>query len=386
MRAMKILANTERLKVYPAGQDIPEVVKEAEAFHRSIPGFEPTPLASLAGMAGHLNLAQIYVKDESQRLGLKAFKVMGAAYAIGKTLIGQKYQCNFSSLCALPETGSKVFAAATDGNHGKGVAFFAHLLGAQSRIYVPKGTAQDRIDAIASVGGEVLVTEGTYDEAVEKMAEDANNFGWHLISDTAWPGYEKVPRWVMEGYYSIHQETLSQLQGDLPTHVFIQGGVGTLAASVTHFYKSITSEIKVVVVEPEGAACLFESAEIGDGHTHKYSGQLSTIMAGLSCAVPNPLAWDILKMGVDWFISCPDTVAMEGMNHYYYPIREDEQLISGESGAVTLGALYRLLVDNDLKNWKAKMELSEASRVLLINTEGDTDQKSFEKLVLGNKQ
>lgn len=375
-------------RLFPAG-----ISRTVRSFHRQIPGYQISPLKSLSNLAAMLGLGGIWVKDESQRMALNSFKILGGSYAIYQVVKAMLHldqqELSFDQLSSADmraRLGDLTFAAATDGNHGRGVAWAAHAMHLRSVIYVHKFTSKARIDAIASYGAEVRIVDGTYDDAVRQVTLDAEKNGWQVISDTSWEGYQDVPRWVMQGYTTMLNEAQEQLaaQGIVkPTHVFAQAGVGALAASVIGFYNQLfgANDPVSVVVEPDKAACLFKSAQIGDGRPHSFAGDLDTIMAGLACGDPSPLAWDILRDCADMFLSCPDYVAARGMRMYGVPLRGDPFIVSGESGAVTLGALSFIMERPELKDVREKLQLDRNSHVLLINSEGNTDPNHFRRVV-----
>jgi diaminopropionate ammonia-lyase len=368
------------------------VARQARDFHRQIPGFNMTPLKSLSRLASHLGLGGIYVKDEASRLSLGSFKVLGGSFAIYqyiKSRLGVAGDLSYSELTS-PQVkarlGDLTFAAATDGNHGRGVAWAARQLGFKSVIYVHILTSQARIAAIEKNGADVVVIDGTYDDAVRQVNADASRHDWQVISDTSWEGYVDIPTWVMQGYATMLVEAQEQLAGQgliKPTHIFVQAGVGSLAASVIGYYTQLFGAERpaTVVVEPDRAACLYLSAEVGDGKPHRFSGELDTIMAGLACGDPNPLAWDVLKECTDVFIKSPDYVAAKGMRVYGVPLQGDPIVISGESGAVTLGALMFLMELPAYQPLREKLGLGRASQVLLINSEHNTDPDDFRRVV-----
>ncbi len=371
----------------------PGTSRLTRSFHRQIPGYRHSPLKGLPNLAQMLGLGGIWVKDESARLALSSFKVLGGSYAMYrslKTMLGlDELEIPLSELTS-PEFKEKVgdltFASATDGNHGRGVAWSAKAMGFRSVIYVHKHTSQARIRSIESNGAEVVVVDGTYDDAVRQVIEDAQKNGWVVISDTAWEGYEDVPRWVMQGYTTMFSEAQEQLaaQGIVkPTHIFMQAGVGALAASGIGFYNSLfgADDPAAVVVEPDLAACLYQSIEAGDGKPHAFPGDLDTIMAGLACGEPSPLAWDVLRDCTEVFIKCPDYVAAKGMRVYGVPLRGDPFMVSGESGAVTLGALMFIMERAELADLREMLCLNRDSQVLLVNTEGNTDPNQFRRIV-----
>ncbi|MEA1972952.1 MAG: diaminopropionate ammonia-lyase [Candidatus Cloacimonadota bacterium] len=377
--------NSKRL--FPLG-----ISRKTRIFHDSIPDFEVTPLKSLRGMANYANLGGIWVKDESNRLNLNSFKVLGGSYAIYRFLknkLGSDKEFSYEKFVS-PEMKEKfgeiTFATATDGNHGRGVAWAANKLGHKSVIYVHANTSQPRIDAIRSYGATVKVVEGNYDDAVNQVSEDAKTNGWQIISDTSWPGYQEIPTWIMQGYTTIVSEIQEQFsaQGILwPTHIFIQAGVGALAASILGHYHTLLGKKSPisVVVEPDKAACIYSSIKANDGKPHNFPGDLDTIMAGLACGDPSPIAWNVLTEATDFFISVPDYIAAEGMRMYAVPLKDDPFVVSGESGAVTLSTLVSIMLLPELKELKEKLHLDKNSKVLLINSEGNTDPINFRKVV-----
>ncbi len=370
----------------------PGISRRTRAFHRQIPGYRMSPLKGLPNLAAMLGVGGIWVKDESARLSLNSFKVLGGSFAIYQFIrqkLGITHDLTFSELMSddiRSQLGQVTFCAATDGNHGKGVAWSAKALGFKCVIYVHKFTSQARIKAIEANGATVIVVDGTYDDAVRQATQDAERNGWQVISDTSWPGYQDVPRWVMQGYTTSLNEAQEQLvaQGiSEPTHIFVQAGVGALAASAIGFYTQLfgTNRPTTVVVEPDKAACLFRSAQTPDGSPVSFPGDLDTIMAGLACGDPSPLAWRILRDSTDFFLSCPDYVAAKGMRTYAVPLAGDPFIVSGESGAVTLGALMFVLELSALADLKDQMGLNADSQILLINSEGNTDPNHFRRIV-----
>lgn len=369
-----------------------EISRLTRKFHDGIPGFEMSPLKSLRKMAQYLGIQGIWVKDESCRLSLNSFKVLGGSYAIYRFIkkrIGAQREFSYEELISdeiKSQTGQITFATATDGNHGRGVAWAASKLGHKSVIYVHKNTSQPRIDAIRSYGAIVKVIDGNYDDAVEQVSLDAEHNGWEIISDTSWDGYEEIPTWIMQGYTTIVSEVQEQFgaQGILyPSHIFVQAGVGALAASIIGHYHAILGENSptCVVVEPDKAACLYESMKIGDGKPHTFPGDLDSIMAGLACGEPSPLAWDVLVESADVFIAAKDYIAAEGMRMYAVPLKSDPFVVSGESGAVTLATLKHIMLDAELADLRQKLKLDANSKVLLINSEGNTDPINFRRVV-----
>ena len=377
-------------ELFPSG--LPQHVRQ---LHSEIPGYRMSPLKSLPHLAQRLGLGGIWVKDESARLTLNSFKVLGGSYAIYQKLLHRgrlgKDQITLHDLLNLTgdmrkRLGSPVFATATDGNHGTGVAWAAAKMGFHSVIYVHNLTTRGRIRGIERNGGEVVVVDGNYDDAVRKMSEDAQKNGWEVISDTAWQGYEDVPKWIMQGYSTMFVEAQEQLSAQgirRPTHLFVQAGVGSLAASAIGYYSVLFDDnVPIsIVVEPTKAACLYESMRINDGKPHSVTGELDTIMAGLACGDPNPLAWETLYNCADYFAKCPDYVAAKGMRVYGVPLQDDPVIVSGESGAVTLGAVMFIMEHSDAHGLRDERGLNEESQVLLINSEGNTSPGEFLSVV-----
>ena len=360
-------------------------VKSIRDFHAQFDEYSITPLHGLHCLSKKVGIKAIWVKDESYRFGLNAYKALGGSFAIAQFL-KQHYKWkekdfNLLQSSNFPDSKDLVFATMTDGKHGLGVAYIANKLGYRSEIYVPKQMVPDRIEAIKKVGGKVTVFEGGYDDAARQIAKDAKKFGWQVISDTAWEGYTQIPEWIIDGYSTLFDEAMEQLKGEIPSHIFIQAGVGSLASSLIQYFRNFygMEKIKIILTEPDRADCFYQSAKINDGKPHNYPGEVNTIMAGLACAEPNPIAWPIVRDGADFMLSCSDDIAAIGMRKYYYPEKGDPKIISGESGAVTLGALHEICTNSKYEKLLLALELDSNSKVLLINTEGDTDPKNFKR-------
>jgi len=368
-------------------------ISAALQFHRSFPEYCETPLANLENLAARLGVKGIYVKDESYRFGLNAFKVLGGSYAMARYLSrylnDESGELTFKRLCS-PEVrgrlGEITFATATDGNHGRGVAWTARRLGQKAVVYMPKGSSLSRLESIRAEGAEASITGLNYDDAVRLAAENAKKFGWVIVQDTSWDGYEEIPGWVMQGYGTMAAEALAQLNRlgiDKPTHIFVQAGVGSLAAAVQGFFAAAfrDNRPRTVIVEPDQADCYFQSVLTGDGNPHSVGGDMPTIMAGLACGEPNRLAWDILRDNSEMFVSCPDWVAAKGMRLLGNPLGGDRRVISGESGAVTAGLLTTVMEERGLGALRQKLGLGADSRILLFSTEGDTDPVRYRSVV-----
>ncbi len=370
-----------------------EVARTARRFHRQIPGYRMSPLVSLPNLASMFGVGGIWVKDEASRLELNSFKVLGGSFALYRYIQNRlgidDGKMTFTYLLSdevKQLLGDVTFASATDGNHGRGIAWAAQKLGHKCVIYVHSETSKRRIDAIKSYGATVKIIEGNYDDAVRQIVVDAKKHGWEIISDTSWEGYSQVPTWIMQGYSTMMAEIQEQFscQGIArPTHVFVQAGVGALAAAVIGYYHSLCGEQapKCIVVEPDQASCLFESAKHEDGKPHHVEGALDTIMAGLACGEPSEIAWNVLKETVDAFVSVPDYIAARGMRVYATPLKGDPFIVSGESGAVTLGALISILKENGAEPLRDFLKIDDTSQILLINTEGNTDPVLFRQVI-----
>ncbi|MDO5142962.1 MAG: diaminopropionate ammonia-lyase [Eubacteriales bacterium] len=367
--------------------------RKVQAFHESFPMYRPTPLVELKDTAKALGLGQVYVKDESYRFGLNAFKVLGGSFAIGNWM-AQKLGLDISEVSydrlIAPETREKLgdltFVSATDGNHGRGVAWTANRFQQKSVIYMPKGSAQERLDNIRAEGADASITDLNYDDAVRLADSQAQSKGWIMVQDTAWEGYEDIPTWIMQGYGTMGLEAHQQI-GKRPTHIFLQAGVGSMASAITGLFASIYGEDRpiITIVEPNKANCLFRTAEANDGELHFVTGDMDTIMAGLACGEPCTIGWKILKDCADHFISCPDYVAAKGMRILGNPAGADQKVISGESGAATLGCVAAIMQDPTLHEFKERLKLNEDSVVLFFSTEGDTDQENYRRIVWDGK-
>ena len=369
-------------------------VEKAYRFHRSFPQYSVTPLANLTGMAARLGLGALCVKDESYRFGLNAFKVLGGSFAIGHYIadrLGRDVEAmDYSYLTSEAlrnEFGQATFFTATDGNHGRGVAWAARQLHQRAVVHMPKGSVKIRYDNIAREGAQVTIENVNYDECVRIAAKEAAATpNGVVVQDTAWEGYEEIPSYIMQGYGTMAREAADQFvaaTGGAPTHVLIQAGVGSLAGAVQGYLFNRFAENPpvVTVVEATAADCLYRGAVAGDGRPRIVEGDMPTIMAGLACGEPNILSWDILRNHAAVFVSCPDWVSARGMRMLGAPMKGDPQVVSGESGAVGMGVLDAIMTDPAYTELKQKLGLNAQSRVLLFSTEGDTDPENYRKIV-----
>jgi diaminopropionate ammonia-lyase len=362
--------------------------EQARRFHKTIPGYRETPLVSLSCAAGEYGVDSIFVKDESQRFGLKAFKGLGGSYAMFRILCerlgldpGAADYDTFREAEVRRRCSGVEFVTATDGNHGKGVSWAAKLFGCKAHVYMPKGSVEARRRAIEEAGSAVAeITELNYDMTVEYAALAADRHGWELIQDTAWEGYEKCPRWIIEGYLTLAAEAAEQMGEKKPTHIFLQAGVGAMAGGIEAFFMNKYREEPplVAIAEPTDVACIYKSVLAGDGKAHSIEGNPQTIMAGLNCGTPCAAVWPILRDCSAYFCACEDSVTEEGMRAYARPLGSDRAIVSGESGAVTYGLLLEILKSDSLRE---QFKIDEKSVILLINTEGDTDPVNYRKVL-----
>lgn len=371
-----------------------ENVKKANEFHKSFPQYSVTPLQKLSALASYLGVKNIYCKDESYRFGLNAFKVLGGSYAMGR-YIAQELDRDISELPysvlssdkLREEFGQATFFTATDGNHGRGVAWAANRLGQKAVVRMPKGTTKTRFDNIAKEGATVTIEECNYDDCVRMAAAEAVKTEHGIIvQDTAWEGYEEIPAWIMQGYGTLVREADEQLKADgieRPTHVFVQAGVGSLAGAVVGYFahKYKDNPPVMAVCEASAADCLYRSAVEKTGNLVNVTGDLETIMAGLACGEGNTIGWDILKNHVTVFASCPDWMSAKATRIYANPLENDPHIVSGESGSVPLGFAFTALHDADAKDLKEALKLDENSTILVISTEGDTDPVRYREIV-----
>lgn len=361
-------------------QDVPGLL----TFHYALPGYAPTPLISAPHLAATLGVRTAWVKDESSRLGLPAYKILGASWATYQEL---KFRFGpFQPWATLDELAAQLsrhapltLVAATDGNHGRAVARVASWLGLRAHVLVPLDMAHSRIQAIEQEGAQVQVVVGTYDDAVTAAAglADADHL---VISDTAWTGYTRVPGWVIEGYSTIFQETDAQLAAmgaSPPDLVAVQMGVGSLAAAVIQHYRAPGRLSHVVGVEPVQADCVLKSLQAG--RLTEVPGPHASIMSGLNCGNASPLAWPLLKRGLSASIAVPDILAEQAMR-----LLAQDGMISGESGAAGAGGLLELLGSPQAAPVRQALGIHEESSVLVISTEGATDTEAYTRILQGS--
>ncbi len=397
MDTIKFQLNARR-QPYGQGADLSllneSVGNEVLAFHQKFADYRVTPLRKLEFLSQRLGLGSIHIKDEAQRFGLNAFKGLGGSYAMGKYLAALlERDINTLSFAELNSPVIKarikdiVFVTATDGNHGRGVAWAAEQLGLRAVVYMPKGSSPVRAQNIRRHGAECTITELNYDDTVRLAAKTAREQGWVLLQDTAWQGYEQIPTWIMQGYMTLAVEIWQQLAesgASMPTHLFLQAGVGSFAGSIMGYFieKMQQQAPTIIIVEPHKANCLFRSATINDGLPHSVGGDMSTLMAGLACGEPNITSWPMLRDHATCFISADDCLAANGMRLLAAPRPgTDEPFVSGESGAIGTGVLYALMTQPAYRELAESLRLNADAQVLLISTEGDTSPDVYEEIV-----
>ncbi|RTM08268.1 MAG: diaminopropionate ammonia-lyase [Hyphomicrobiales bacterium] len=358
---------------------------EAERFLAARDNHAETPLHALPALAGELGIGSLHVKDEGKRLGLGSFKALGGAYAVmrlvleeaGKRLGRAVDVAELQSPEVKAIATQMTFACATDGNHGRSVAQGAGLVGARSVIFVHSGVSNERVAAIARFGAEMVRVAGDYDQSVREVARVAAERGWTVVSDTSWPGYERIPGLVIQGYTIIVREALKRLP-EPPTHVFLQAGVGGFAAAVAGHLAILLGVARptVTVVEPARAACIYETARAGRPVTIAHSKP--TVMAMLECYEPSLVAWRVLSRIGDAFMTVDEEDAVSVMNRLARPSGNDPAIVSGESGGAGLAGLIRAAGDRKMR---AALGLDGNSRVLIVNSEGATDPGRYAELV-----
>ncbi len=359
---------------------------DVQALHESLPEYKPTPLVELPALAKELGVGRILVKDESDRFGLKAFKALGATYAIYR-LLKERLEREYGVLIRaedfyrrddIVESGRFTFCTATDGNHGRGVAWVARKLRQRAVIFMPGNTVAARIESIRSEGADVRVIDGSYDDAVDTAIRESDKNGWQVISDTSWAGYEQIPLWIQSGYLTLFRE-IEEASCGAPDIVMVPGGVGALAAAASSHYGGSPTEKRstLVCVEPTDADCLIESISSEKGEPLPGRGGQNSIMAGLNCGTPSPVAWPFIRDRFDLFVTLSDDYCRKAMRRYYHTIGDDPRIVSGESGAATMAGLLTLLGEGSMEEAQECFGLSANTTILVLNTEGDTDPVNY---------
>ncbi|MBY8821830.1 diaminopropionate ammonia-lyase [Sphingomonas colocasiae] len=357
---------------------------EVAAYLAHRPDHRPTPLHALPALATELGVAAIHIKDEGPRLGLGSFKALGGAYAVIRLVLAEAGRAlgrpvdyaEMQSGAVRRIASGLTIACATDGNHGRSVAQGAELIGARCVIFMHERVSDARVAAIARFGAEIVRVPGTYDDSVTEAARVANERGWITVSDTSWPGYEHIPGLVMQGYTALVAETVKALPAP-PTHVFVQAGVGGLAAAVAGHMALVLGDTRptMIVVEPERAACLYESARAG--RPVKIAHGEPTVMAMLECYDPSPLAWRVLSRAADAFMTVGEDDAVAAMNRLARPAGDDPAIVAGESGGAGLAGFIRIAGDTTRR---AALGIGPDARILAINSEGATDPERYRAL------
>lgn len=352
---------------------------ERLAGHR--PNYAPTPLHALPALARSAGVASVHIKDEGQRFGMGSFKALGGYYAVVRLVLeeaskrfGRQVDVSELSDPALRSVAQGMtFGCATDGNHGKSVAAGATAVGARSVIFVHEGVTDERVAAIAGHGAEVIRVRGTYDDSLKEAERACCENGWTIVSDTSWPSYERIPNQVMQGYTVMLREIVSALPQP-PSHVFVQAGVGGLAAAVAAYFDNVygSGRPTLIVVEPERAACLYESAKARK--LVKVDHAEPTIMAMLECYEPSMTAWRILSRKADAFLTVDEAGAVDAMRRLARPMKHDPAIVAGESGAAGLAGFLGTLNDRAAMD---ALHIGTGSRILLINTEWATDRARY---------
>lgn len=348
-------------------------------------GYQPTPLVSLTALAAKIGVGGILYKDEGPRFGLGSFKALGGSYAAQRVLQRQisarlGHEVSLEDIRTgtyRSEAAEITLVSATDGNHGRSLAWGCQRFGAPCRIYIHAEVSEGRAQAMRDLGADVIRIAGDYDASVILAKQEAADNGWFVVSDTSWEGYSQPPRDVMAGYGVMTQEICDSLE-QAPTHVFLQGGVGGLAAGVVAGLRQHwgAQAPRVVIVEPELAACLFESGRAGEATT--FAIETETLMAGLSCGEPSGMAWEILSEEVSDFLTIPESLVAPSVRLLARPLPGDTAIEAGESAIAGLAALIAARQDADLSQ---KLGLTAEARVLLLGSEGVTDPAIFAQIM-----
>lgn len=372
MREVRMLLNRRaaaRGQAYPMSAPLTAAgFAKAVREIRSWPGYAPTPLVVLPALADALGLAAIRYKDERGRFGLKSFKALGGAYAVRRVLARQNRPA-----------AEVTVTCATDGNHGRSVAWGAQLFGCRCVIFVHATVSEGRAEAIRRYGAEVRRVKGNYDDAVRHAAGEAGRHGWYVVSDTSYEGYRDVPLDVMHGYGVMAEESMAQWPaGGAPTHIFVQAGVGALAAAIcaSFWLRWRKRRPRFVIVEPVRADCIYRSLEAG--RPAAVHGGLETVMAGLACGEVSQLAWEVLATGADAAVAIDDAFALDAVRRLASPRGGDPAIVAGETGGAGLAALLAL---GERPEFRAPLALGPQAEVLLLGSEGDTDPEIYRRIV-----
>ena len=356
---------SQKVRLNPSLENI-LLSDEGYRFHQSLPGYQPTPLITLPDLAKELGIGELWVKDESNCFGLPAFKGLGSSFAVHHYLKSHP--------------GTHAFCAATDGNHGKALAWACRIFKQKCTVFVPGHTIPERIESIQDERATVTVVDGNYDDTVSTAKEWAAKSGSVLIQDTSWPDYQEIPAIIMQGYLTSFREMEQFLRKEPVDLILIQAGVGSWAASAAWYFNRISEANlpAIAVVEAFETDCILES--IRQNKPTMTSKTRQTILAGLNCGFPSVIAYGILRQAADLFLSVSDDLCISAMKKLYHPSGNDPVVLSGESGAAGLGALMALASQDVLLEAKERIELNRKSKVLIFNTEGVTDSRLFSSI------
>ena len=375
MLMIKIIRNKNRGGAVDTSAYSFAATEPIRKLHTSLAVYNQTPLVELKNFKG----VTIFIKDESQRFGLKAFKGLGGIWAIYK-VISKELGLSNPTLAEIftrrDELAKLTFITTTDGNHGKGVSWAAGLFGCKSYVFMPRGTVEVRAQAIRDAGSATVeITNLSYDDCVKYTAELAAQNHWHLIQDTSWAGYEEIPAQIMLGYSTLAYEALEQMNYQRPTHIFLQAGVGSMAGAIAAVFAEVFKDNppRITIVEPTEVACFYETMRIGDGLIHSSTGNCQTMMAGLNCATPCELAWKILRRYAADAATISDDVAADAMRTL-----AKHKIVAGESGCAGFALANAALDDSELRR---ALELDANSIIFVINTEGDTDPDNYQCVI-----
>lgn len=376
----------------------PQQTAPVQRFHQTLSAYQPTPLLALPNLAAAGGVRQVLVKDEAKRFGLNAFKALGSSWAMASLLaerIGVQAAFQNEGLAALQTQAIQqqqiTFCTATDGNHGRGVAWAARLFGCPAHVYMPAGTEPERLQNIAALGAQVCDTGLSYDETVGLAASQAHANGWLLVQDTSLPDYTAIPQLIIQGYSTIAAELLEQIRaqgGPVPTHVFLQAGVGSMAGGMLAFLAQAFAAQgwpppHFIIVEPATVACCALAAQT-ENMQAQIAGVQQTIMAGLNCGTPCSVVMPLLAERAAAFAACPDFVSAHGMRLAANPLPGDPAFVAGESGAPGLGLAALLLQKPQLQPLRQMLNIGNAAVLLCLNTEGDTVPRIWQRAQAGD--
>lgn len=371
-----------------------ETLDRVKRFHLSMEEYKATPLVSLNRLANRLHVNNIYVKDESYRFGLNAFKVVGGIYGLASTILKHlKVDTTNIDMNMLhePSVAKKIkkltIISATDGNHGRGLAWAGQKLGCKVLIYMPKATTKERANLISDLGAEVTITEFNYDDTLRVVIEQAEKNQTYLhVQDTAWEGYAEIPNWISQGYMTVADEAITQLHFSgykQPTHVFLQAGAGSFALGIIgHLVTTFGDQCpKIIIMEPKNANCFYESIVAQGSKPIRVHGDLETVMAGLSVGEVSTEAWALISNYANAYIMCDDSLSAKGTRLLASPLGDDKKVISGESGSIGIGVLDYLMTHDACGILRTELDINETSNVLIFSTEGDTDSSLYNQIV-----